>query len=139
MALKKTDPAAVASVAKVLLLSEPAMAVAYTRAELIANSLPDSPLFPALRNSWHPQVSGDVQYALKPNWMFASTLNVVTHGSPYAYDTHVPLLVYAPNWYKPGRVDSPVFITSIALTLAQLLGVAPPPAADGKVLPVQAR
>ena len=139
MVLKKSDPAAVASEAKVLLLSEPAMAVAYTRAELIANSLTDSPLFTALRNSWHPDVSGDVQYALKPNWMFASTTNVVTHGSPYPYDTHVPLLVYAPGWYKSGRVDAPVFITSIAPTLAQLLRVAPPPAAKDKVLPIQVR
>ena len=137
MALKKADPAAVADVARALLLSEPAMAAAYTRAELISNSLADSLLFPALRNSWHPDVSGDVQYALKPNWMFASTSNVVTHGSPYPYDTHVPLLVYAPGWYKPGRVDTPVFITSIAPTVARLLGVAQPPAAEGKVLPVQ--
>ena len=97
-----------------------------------------APLFKAMRSAWHPDVSGDVQYALKPNWMFASTRSVVTHGSPYSYDTHVPLLVYAPRWYKPGSVDTPVDIASIAPTLAQLLGVARPPAAAAQVLPVQA-
>ena len=138
MALKNIDAAAVATQAKLLLLAEPAMAAAYTRTELLANSLHESLLFSALRKSWHPDVSGDVQYALKPNWMFASTVTVATHGSPYAYDTHVPLLVYGPGWYKPSRVDTAVEITSIAPTLAQLLGVARPPAAAAPVLPLQA-
>jgi len=138
MALQKTDPALVAQEAKTLLLSEPAMAAAFTRAELLDGVQASAPLFNAMRNAWHPDVSGEVQYALKPNWMFASTANVATHGSPYPYDTHVPLLVYGPSWYKPGRVDVPVDITSIAPTLAQLLRVARPPAAKGKVLPVPA-
>ena len=138
MALQKTDPALVAQEAKTLLLSEPAMAAAFTRAELLDGVQASAPLFNAMRNAWHPDVSGEVQYALKPNWMFASTANVATHGSPYPYDTHVPLLVYGPSWYKPGRVDVPVDITSIAPTLAQLLRVARPPAAEGKVLPVSA-
>lgn len=138
MALNKADPAAVAQEAKSLLLAEPAMAAAYTRAELLAVAAPGAPLFSAMRNAWHPDVSGDVQYALKPNWMFASTVTVATHGSPYAYDTQVPLLVYAPGWYKPGRLDTPVDMASMAPTLAQLLGVARPPAAAAPVLPVQA-
>ncbi len=138
MALKKADPAAVAQEAKSLLLAEPAMAAAYTRTELLAGMPAGAPLFSAMRHSWHPDVSGDVQYALQPNWMFASTVTVATHGSPYAYDTHVPLLVYAPGWYKPGSVDTPVDIASMAPTLAQLLGVARPPAAAAAVLPLQA-
>ena len=136
MALKKTDPVAVAQAAKALLLAEPALAAAYTRSELLGNALNDSLLFTAMRNSWHPDVSGDVQYALKPNWMFGSATSVATHGSPYPYDTHVPLLVYGPGWYKPGRVDAPVDITSIAPTLAQLLGAPRPPAAAARVLPL---
>ena len=138
MTQKMVDPAAVAQEAKSLLLAEPAMAAAYTRAELVAGMPPGAPLFSAMRKAWHPDVSGDVQYALKPNWMFGSATNVTTHGSPYAYDTQVPLLVYAPGWYKPGSVATPVEIASIAPTLAQLLGVARPPAAVSPVLPVQA-
>ena len=135
MILKNTDPTAVAQEAKALLLAEPAMAAAYTRAELLGGVQGNAPLFNAMRNSWHPDVSGDVQYALKPNWMFASTVTVATHGSPYPYDTQVPLLIYAPGWYKPGSVDAPADIASIAPTLAQLLGVARPPAAEAMVLP----
>lgn len=138
MALKKADPSAVAQNAKTLLLTEPAMAAAYTRAELLGGVPGSPPLFNALRNSWHPDVSGEVQYALKPNWMFGSTANVATHGSPYPYDTHVPLLIYGPGWYKPGRVDVPVDMTSVAPTLARLLGVARPTAALAGVLPTSA-
>jgi predicted AlkP superfamily pyrophosphatase or phosphodiesterase len=138
MAEAKLDPMLVAQEAQSLLLAEPAMAAAYTRAELLADSSPSAPLFNAMRKAWHPDVSGDVQYALKPNWMFASTSSVATHGSPYAYDTQVPLLVYAPGWYKPGSVETPVDMASMAPTLARLLGVARPPAAAAAVLPLQA-
>ena len=125
-----------------LLLAEPAIAAAYTRAELLANAPPsasaDGALFRALQQSWHPDVSGDVQYALKRNWMFSSATSVATHGSPYDYDTHVPLLVYGPKWYRPGQIDMRVEITSIAPTLAQLLAVARPEAANAAVLPLLA-
>ena len=136
MAAKGANQTVLAQEAKVLLLAEPAMAAAYTRAELLANAPSDTLLFKPLRQSWHPDVSGDVQYALKPNWMFASATAVATHGSPYDDDSHVPLLVYGPAWYAPGRVDSRVDITSIAPTLAQLLGVARPEAAEAAVLPM---
>ena len=136
MAIKGANQTVVAQEAKVLLLAEPAMAAAYTRAELLANAPSDTLLFKPLRQSWHPDVSGDVQYALKPNWMFASATSMATHGSPYDYDSHVPLLVYGPAWYAPGRVDSRVDITSIAPTLAQLLGLARPEAAEAALLPM---
>ena len=136
MAAKGANQTVVAQEAKVLLLAEPATAAAYTRAELLANAPSDTLLFKPLRQSWHPDVSGDVQYALKPNWMFASATSMATHGSPYDYDSHVPLLVYGPAWYAPGRVDSRVDITSIAPTLAQLLGLARPEAAEAALLPM---
>ena len=135
MSAKSTNPPAVADEARTLLLAEPAMAAAYTRTELLANQLGSSHLFKALRKSWHPDVSGDVQYALKPNWMFTSATSIATHGSPYDYDTHVPLLIYGPRWYKTGRVDARVEITRIAPTLARLLGVTRPEAAEAAVLP----
>ena len=136
MTSKGVDPLAAAQEAKALLLAEPAIATAYTRTELLANKLGDALLFSSMRKSWHPDVSGDVQYAFKPNWMSGSATSIATHGSPYSYDTHVPLLLYGPSWYRPGRVDTPVDITSIAPTLAQLLRVARPPAAAGPVLPL---
>ena len=122
--------------ARNLLLAEPGIAVAYTRRELESGSRADAPLFDALRNAWHPDVSGDVQYALRPNWMFGTA--TATHGSPYDYDSHVPILLWGPNWVRAGQVDTPVEAVDIAPTLARMLRVAPPPSSEGKPLPLPA-
>ena len=133
IAQKSADANALAEETRTLLLAEPGIAAAYTRRELQSTSRIGAPFFGQLRKSWHPDVSGDVQYAVRPNWMFGSA--VATHGSPYDYDTHVPLLMYGPQWVRPGRVDVPVEVTGIAPTLARLLGVAAPSMSQGVVLP----
>ncbi len=124
-----------ADAARVLLLAEPGFAAAFTRAELLSGSRAGEPLFDAMRKSWHADVSGDVQYALRPNWMYAGRA-VATHGSPYAYDTHVPILGYGPRWIGRGRVDARVEVVDIAPTLAKLLGIDAPAASEGKPLPL---
>ena len=132
------DTDAVADAARTLLLAEPGFASAYTRRELLANSQAGVPLFEQMRKSWHPDVSGEVQFALKPNWMFASATSVTTHGSPYAYDTNVPMLVYGPKWVKPGRIDARVEVVDMAPTLARLLQVPAPASSEGRQLPLLA-
>jgi predicted AlkP superfamily pyrophosphatase or phosphodiesterase len=128
------DLDAVAGEARRLLLAEPGIAAAYTRAELLGASRNSEPLFDALRKSWHPDVSGEVQYTPKPNWMFGSA--GATHGSPYEYDTHVPILAWGPLWVKAGRIDTPVEPIGIAPALARLLGIPAPAASEGKPLPL---
>lgn len=132
----RVDPDAVAEEARSLLLEEPGIAAAYTRRELADGSRIDGPFFGAVQRAWHPDVSGDVQYILKPYWMFLSSSAIATHGSPYPYDTNVPLLAWGPRWVKPGRVDERVEIVDIAPTVAQWLGVAPPATSEGKPLPL---
>ena len=128
------DADAVAEEARRLLLAEPGIGFAYTRRELLSGSRAGDPFFAALRRAWHPDVSGEVQYAPQPNWVFSSS--VATHGSPHPYDTQVPILVYGPRWVKAGRVDSAVEVVDIAPTLAHLLHVPPPSTAEGKPLPL---
>lgn len=135
VASKGQNADAVADAARALLLAEPGFAAAYTRAELLSGSRADEPLFNSMRKSWHAEVSGDVQYALKPNWMYAGRA-VANHGSPYGYDTHVPILVYGPAWIGQGRVDQRVEVVDIAPTLAALLGIDTPAASEGKRLPL---
>jgi predicted AlkP superfamily pyrophosphatase or phosphodiesterase len=137
IAQKQVDLDAVAEEARRLLLAEPGFGTAYTRKELLSGSRAGAPHFAASRLAWHPDVSGDVQFTLKPNWMFASSSgSSATHGSPHPYDTQVPILVYGPKWVKPGRVDTPVEVVDIAPTLARLLHVSPPSASEGKLLPL---
>lgn len=134
VAEKNADPNAMAEMARTLLLAEPGIAGAYTRSELLSGSRAGAPFFDAMRRSWHPDLSGDVQYVLKPNWMFGTS--TATHGSPHDDDTHVPLLVWGPAWVRPGRIDARVEVVDLAPTLAALLGVAAPSASEGKPLPI---
>ena len=134
IAANNADAGMVADELRKLMLAEPGIGTAFTRAELLSGSRAGAPFFEASRRSWHPDVSGDVQYTLKPNFMFTSS-SVTTHGSPHDYDSHVPILLWGPAWVRPGRVDQPVDVVDIAPTLARLLGVSAPPASEGKPLP----
>jgi predicted AlkP superfamily pyrophosphatase or phosphodiesterase len=127
---------AVAEAARKQLAAEPAIAAAYTRRELETGSRAGAPFFDAMRKSWNREISGDVQYALAPNWMLASSTSIATHGSPHPYDTNVPILVWGPRWVQPGQRTARVEVADIAPTLARVLGVAPPAANEGKPLPI---
>jgi hypothetical protein len=50
-----------------------------------------------------------------------------THGSPWQYDTHVPLLLLGAG-IRPGQYDRPVSPASIAATIARMVHVDTPPA-----------
>ncbi len=134
IAQKQADVNALAEETRTLLMAEPGFAAAYTRRELASGSRAGAPHFAQMQKSWHADVSGDVQYSLKPGWMFGNT--VATHGSPHPYDTQVPILMYGPAWVKPGRVDARVEVVDIAPTLARVLRVAAPSSAEGKLLPL---
>ncbi|MDB5846832.1 MAG: alkaline phosphatase family protein [Rhodoferax sp.] len=131
---RNLDLAAVADVARTALVAETGIAAAYTRQELASGSRAGAPFFAAMQNSWNAGVSGDVQFALQPYFMLGNA--VATHGSPHRYDTHVPILVYGPNWVRPGRVDKPVEVVDIAPTLARLLRVPAPSSSEGVLLPL---
>jgi hypothetical protein len=59
--------------------------------------------------------------------------NVASHGSPYDYDTHVPI-IFAGPWFAPGRYPEFVRTVDIAPTLAEIAGVKPSEKLDGVVL-----
>jgi predicted AlkP superfamily pyrophosphatase or phosphodiesterase len=135
-AARKVDPAEVYEETRKLLLSERGVAAVYTRSEMEGNTRAGSLLFDAMRRSWNRDVSGDLQIALKPYWMFSSGTTGTTHGSPHSYDTHVPILLYGPAWVPAGRVDTNVEVKDIAPTLARILGIPAPSASEGKPLPM---
>lgn len=135
VAAKGLDLDAVADEARALLLAEPGFGTAYTRKELLSGSREGAPFFEASRNAWHPQVSGEVQFTLKPYWMFGSG-SVATHGSPHPYDTQVPILMWGPRWIPAGRINAHVEEIDVAPTLARLLQVPAPAASEGHLLPL---
>ena len=58
---------------------------------------------------------------------------LATHGSPYTYDTHVPLIIMGPG-IKADRYFQAATPADIAPTLAALLRVQAPSNAVGRVL-----
>lgn len=84
---------------------------------------------------YNPKRSGDVIILLQPGFVDEPSVNKsgTTHGSPYNYDTHVPLLWY--GWkIEPGKTNKSVSITDIAPTLAAFLQIMEPNASIGSVL-----
>lgn len=69
--------------------------------------------------------SGDVVYVLASGWINAGYSTGTTHGSPYHYDTHVPLIWYG-NQITAGETTKKVVIPDIAATLAVLLNINAP-------------
>lgn len=132
---QKIDRQALTREARRLLLAEPAVAAATTRDELLDGPRPAEALFEALRKTWHADRSGDVPFALKPNWMFGLGTGA-THGSPHEYDSHVPLMLWGPRWLRAAAMPERVGIVDLAPTLAHLLGVAAPAQSEGQLLPI---
>jgi predicted AlkP superfamily pyrophosphatase or phosphodiesterase len=83
---------------------------------------------------FHPKRSGDVVVVLEPGWYPSGTVQGTTHGSPYTYDTHVPMLFYG-HGVKKGSSVRYHTITDIAPTLSVLLNIKFPSGCTGQ--PVQ--
>ncbi len=76
-------------------------------------------------NGFNPARSGDIAYTLQPAYLPELLKKGTTHGAPYAYDTHVPMLFY--GWHIPKQtVNTPVYIVDIAPTIADLIKITEP-------------
>ncbi|MGD8427883.1 MAG: alkaline phosphatase family protein, partial [Balneolaceae bacterium] len=85
------------------------------------------------QNGFHYDRSGDVYIQLKPGWLDSSYHTGTSHGSPYNYDTHVPLLFY--GWNIPhGKTSQKSVITQVAPTISAMLNIDYPSGSKAKVL-----
>lgn len=118
-----TVEAALAEIAR----ATPGIAYAFTRSDLLAGRVGESPLIARVQRSFVPAHSGDVILIAKPLWQLSDPPNAdaATHGSPYSYDTYVPIVFLAPTT-KPATVYESVAPEQVAPTLALLLGTKPP-------------
>lgn len=115
----------------------PFVAATYTHAELLRGSPADSfavlerrSLFPGRAGAEFSVYGVEVRYV--EGWMNRTT--GTTHGTPYWYDRHVPLIFMGPG-IPAGRDTSRAATVDFAPTLARLLGVPTPRDLDGHPLP----
>lgn len=113
--------------ARDIIAASDAVAVAYTRDELTRGGN-ETEIFQRLTLAFHPGRSGDVLFCLKPyhiEGVSEAPSSGTTHGSPWEYDTHVPVLLLGAG-ITPGSYDRQVSPPMIAPTLARIAGVDSP-------------
>jgi predicted AlkP superfamily pyrophosphatase or phosphodiesterase len=114
-------------------LAQDGLSKAVTSSDLRGNVFTERIISNAQRG-FHQARSGDVLFVLESGWIPAGYSTGTTHGSPYSYDTHVPLLWYGAG-VKKGESDKFVVIPDIAATVAALLEIQMPSACTGE--PIQ--
>jgi len=113
------------------LLSEEGVANAYPESILRQSDFNEGGIKGLIARGYNPKRSGDILFALEPGWYAATKVPGTTHGSPYTYDTHVPMLFYG-NGIKKGSTSNYHTITDIAPTLSFLLNIRLPNACTGR-------
>lgn len=88
------------------------------------------PMTQAAALSFFAGRSGDLTLVARPYWISPGL--TASHGSPFSYDTRVPVVLYGAG-IAPGRHTAEATPADIAPTLAALAGVTLPEA-DGRVL-----
>jgi len=84
-----------------------------------------------MQKGFNTKRSGDVFVNYLPGYINHPSATGTTHGSPYSYDTHVPLLFY--GWtIKHGSTINQIDITDIAPTLSMMLNIPFPNGCTGK-------
>lgn len=93
-----------------------------------------SPTFELFARSFVPGRSADVLVQLAPGYLFERGYKTGSaHGSPYPYDTHVPL-VFMGSGLGAARVTRHVALVDLAPTLARVLGLPRKADLDGQAL-----
>jgi predicted AlkP superfamily pyrophosphatase or phosphodiesterase len=124
-----------------LAMQMPGAARYFSRKQLENSSIPSSdPIARRVLHGFYPQRSGDVIVVFEPyNILFdlpddpTDPRSSATHGSPYSYDTHVPLIIMGRD-IAPGSYAQAATPADIAQTLAGLLSVQAPSCSVGRVL-----
>ncbi|GAA0362255.1 alkaline phosphatase family protein [Bowmanella denitrificans] len=110
----------------------PGVARVFTRQQLMSEDLSFDPIASKVQNAYVPSRAGDVVLVQEPSSMFEG-YSAATHGSPYKYDTHVPL--FFTGWkVKPYSSSRQVSPEDLAVTLSALLSITYPDKATGHPL-----
>jgi len=116
------------------LLSVEGVAEVFSESTLLQGNFNEGGLKGMMIRGYHTKRSGDIVYTLQPGWISSISPKGTTHGSPYSYDTHVPVLFYGTG-IKSGHSSQYHAITDIAPTLSVLLKVKFPSGCTG--LPIR--
>jgi predicted AlkP superfamily pyrophosphatase or phosphodiesterase len=93
-----------------------------------------NPLLEQVRHNHHVSRSGDIYIIQEPYWfLFDEGPIPGMHGSPWRYDTHVPIIFSGPGIHAQ-TIHRPVHPMDVAPTITSILGMTSPAASQGTPL-----
>lgn len=102
----------------------------YFRRDMVSAAASDKKFIQKYRNSYYAPRGEDFQYRIREHCIISSRTYGTTHGTPYTYDTHVPLIFWW-NGVKPQKIAREVHSVDAAPTLAKIAGIPLPARLDG--------
>ncbi len=109
----------------------PHVARVYTRDQLEAGAVGNDRVSQRVLRGFNAERSGDLEILLEPYWLRQA--EGTTHGTPYNYDAHIPLILMGAS-IKPGEYSDAAALNDLAPTLATLARVEIPSGSSGRVL-----
>jgi len=109
------------------------VAPAVSSSALRTGNLPDTPILRSVLNNFNPKRSGDIYVVFEPHRFindFDGLVVACTHGSPWSYDTFLPVIAVVPG-VRPQTIYRRVSPLDIA---PALVGAKPPSGAEGNPL-----
>jgi len=105
----------------------------YFRRELTGASAQPHPYLGYYQRGYYPPRGND--FIIRPcgYCLLTASTTGTSHGTPYRYDTHVPILFWGMG-VKAQQVARAVHTVDIAPTIAKVLGINAPTTVDGKSL-----
>ena len=93
----------------------------------------DDPYGEFYKQGYHEKNAGDLMIRLNQGTILRKKDTGTTHGGPYSYDTHVPLIFFGKG-IKAGEHNNPIDMLDLARSLANLCGLPSFPSAQDKTL-----
>jgi len=127
----KLDPSEVEQAAAEAALQQPHIVRAYTRHQLLNGAVQNDEISRAVSVGFFGPRSGDVFLLQEPYYLFDAS--GTSHGTPYDYDNHVPVIFFGPG-IKSGHYARRIAVNDIAPTIAAILSVEQPSGSVGRIL-----
>jgi hypothetical protein len=114
--------------------AQPHIARVYTKTQLAAGTVGEGggdSVDNRVRNGFNLARSPDIVAVTDPYYIFSGS--GTSHGTPYEYDTHVPVIFLGPP-IRTGSYPGAIGVEDVAPTLAALLAIKAPSGNMGRVL-----
>ncbi|MDF1851562.1 MAG: alkaline phosphatase family protein [Verrucomicrobiales bacterium] len=136
IAEKGLDLAEVEEVVADELVKFEGVALAVSSTALSKGEVSGTDVIEAVLHNHHPKRSGDVYVVFEPHWFindFDGLSVAATHGSPWRYDTFVPV-IFAGAGIQPAKIYREIKTTAVAPTLSALIETKSPSGSFGEIL-----